>query len=163
MSFALVMLLASCSRSPESHQQPAPAPATPAPIDAAAAEPSAAVVEDLDAMLAEVDQAWRADQTTILVPKARPGIRVTDDNGVAVLIPSAEIPISEMQKRLAKRNVKNTGLKMYTDGSLVTLDSSGAKASQEPVVLALNETLLVFLVPSKTNPASLTRLEVAMP
>jgi hypothetical protein len=52
---------------------------------------------------------------------------------------------------------------MYTDGSLVALDASGAAASNEPIVLALDETLILFLTASWRDPKLLGRIDVAMP
>ena len=97
---------------------PAPAPVTaPAPDAAPVATPVAPVAEpssiervsaseatkNLDAMLDEIDKEWRKKKEGIPKPSARPGFRVTDDNGVAVIIPDVDLPIDDVHQRLVKR------------------------------------------------------------
>ena len=114
-------------------------------------------------MLGEIDAHWRKNRE-LKTPVAGAGFHVTEDNGVPVLIPAVDLPIAEVATRLRKRKIgKNRGLKMYTDGSLVAVDAAGAKVASAPIVLALNETLIIFLTPSVKDPKRLGRIDVAMP
>jgi hypothetical protein len=157
---SLVIVMMACG-----HRADPPAPKT-VRVEAPPDEPasSATLVNDLDAMLNDIDSRWRTDHERIAVPKPRSGFRVTQDNGVAVIIPEVELSLAVVAAHLAKRTTaKNVGLKPYTDGTLVTIDSTGAKAKNAPVVLPLNETLLMFLTPSAKDPSRLLRIDVAMP
>jgi hypothetical protein len=135
--------------------------AEPSPIQRV---PAREATKNLDAMLDEIDKAWRKNKTDILKPVARPGFRVSDDNGLAVIIPDVELPIDDVHRHLVKRakNVKNSGMKMYTDGSLVAVDPAGQKVSNEPRIVPLNDTLIVFLTPSR-DAKHVARIDVAMP
>jgi len=146
-----------------------PAPSAPparanAPTPDAPPQPPDFAVQNLDAMLDEINAGWRKDHEKILVPKLRAGFEVSEDNGVPILIPKVDLRLAEIAKHLAQRTtVKNAGLKPYTDGTLVPLDPIGGKVSSDPIVLALNETLIIFLTPSWKDPKLLGRIDVAKP
>jgi hypothetical protein len=146
--------------------EPVAEPVEPAAVDRGGAKVStAAAIKSLDAMLAEIDAGWRKNKDDIVKPAARPGFRVMDENGIAVILPDVDVPLKDIHVRLLKRSkgVVNSGMKMYADGSLVAVDSAGRKASNEPVVVPLNETLIVFLTPTAKDPKLLARIDVAMP
>jgi hypothetical protein len=68
--------------------------------------------------------------------------------------------------KLARKQfkVKNVELDRYTNGSLVPLGSDGRHPlANAPIVLALNETLIIFLIPDQRDPKVLRRIDVALP
>ena len=116
-------------------------------------------------MLDEINTKWKKNQDVIHTPKSVAPFEVVDDGGVQVLVARAELSMQDVVEHLRKRSagIQNPGLKQYTDGSLVTLGADGTKSSIEPTVLALNETLIIFVVPNRGDTNLVNRVEVALP
>src|SRR5690348_12705661 len=119
-----------------------------------------AALRNLDAMLDEIDAHWRSDQTAIYIPRARPGFTVAEDNGLPWMVAQQPLPLATVAGHLAQRHARNASLHLYANG---TRDGRSTGSADEPIVLALNETLLVFVVPDPSEPSLLARVGVARP
>ena len=123
-------------------------------------EQASGALEQLDQMLDEIDAHWRTNDQHIPLPAARPGFSVAEDNGLPWLVAQVELPLIEAAVRVERRAARNPADRLYANHPG---ERARERPSHEPIVLPLNDSLLVVLVPDLGDPALLGRVVVAMP